>query len=129
MTEYELADIFQSHVQMMGTFFFGFLSATSAYLVVVHLAGREIPGFLARVTLAIYAAASVFLVTSFQRQSMLLLDVRELMASGMPWHTAVYEPQWIMPTMIWIAVGVMVVLFVSSIWYQHHARKFSSGDT
>jgi len=129
MSEYELADAFQSHVQMLGTFFFGFLSATSAYLVVVHLTSREIPKFLARITIAIYTAASIFLIASFQRQSSLLLDIRGLMKEKLPWHTAVYEPQWVMPIIIWLAVGLMTSLFVSSIWYHLHSRKKDVGAT
>ncbi|MFT4564262.1 MAG: hypothetical protein ACI9BW_004025 [Gammaproteobacteria bacterium] len=39
MSDYELTDIFVTHAQVLLTYFMGFISATSALLVVAHVTG------------------------------------------------------------------------------------------
>ena len=120
MTEYELVDAFMNHVGLGMTFFMAFLSATSAFLVAAYLAGSELPVVLARIIVAIYSLASVFLIFSFQRIGNIMLDIREQMHGITEWHTAVYEQQWVIPSAVWLAVVVMSLVFVGSIWFFQH---------
>jgi hypothetical protein len=57
MSDYELVDAFMRHVGVIMVFFMAFLSATSAFLVVVHLAAAAIPKLLVRVTVTVYTAS------------------------------------------------------------------------
>ncbi|MGD9603449.1 MAG: hypothetical protein AB7O21_06110 [Gammaproteobacteria bacterium] len=123
MTEYELTNAFLSHAGLLLTYFMAFVSATSALLVVAYFAGTNLPVLLSRVVVGIYASTSLFLMTSFQRQSALFLAVREQMRPHVDWHTAVTEPAWILPTMLWLGLATMLAVFAGGIWYFYAARN------
>ena len=123
MTAYELTDAFMNHVQLGMTFFMAFLSATSAFLMVAYIAGSKLPAYLAKVVLAIYTLASIFLIFSFHRVSSIFIAIREEMHGKANWHPAVYEPQAIIHVVQWLVVAIMTLLYLSSLWYYWHVRN------
>ena len=95
-----------------------FVSVTSAFLVVVHLASKQLPNLIANLALALYLFASIFFVVNFQRSFTMTIAIRDyMMSSNMSWYPAVTEPRWIMPSTMWIGVIVMSVLAAGAIWY------------
>jgi len=129
MTEYELADAFLDQTGSLLTYFMAFVSATSALLIVSYFTGANLPVRLSRVVIGIYASTSVFLIVSVQRQSSLILVLREKMQTGLSWHTAVTEPQWVLPSMLWLGFITMVAIFISAIWYFYIARNNETANT
>ena len=129
MSEYELTDSFLNHVELSMTYFMAYLSATSAFLAVAYVAGSEIPRILARVVLAIYSLASVYLIFAFQRITAIYASVRDEMRELVEWHPAVYEPPWVIPTVAWTAIAVMAMLYISTIWYFMHVRAGRKNGT
>ena len=122
MSAYELTDAFMNHVQLGMTFFMAFLSATSAFLMVAYLAGCNLPSYLAKVVVSIYTLASIFLIFSFHRISSIFIAIRDEMHGIANWHPAVYEPQAIIQVVQWLVVVIMILLYLSSLWYFHHVR-------
>ena len=129
MSEYELTDSFLNHVELSMTYFMAYLSATSAFLAVAYLAGSAIPPILARVVLAVYSLASIYLIVAFQRITEIYIGVREEMRGLVEWHPAVYEQPWLIPTVAWGAVAVMAMLYISTVWYFMHVRAGRKNDT
>ncbi|MDA0821185.1 MAG: hypothetical protein O3C28_02020 [Proteobacteria bacterium] len=123
MTDYELADIFVTHAQVLLTYFMGFISATSALLVVAHVTGSTLPAALVRVVIAIYTITSVFLIASFQRLSAVVLGIRGQMGESLNWHAVVHEDPRILELLTSIGVFAMVVIYVSGIWYLLRVRR------
>lgn len=118
MTNYEALDAFTSHMQLVHVYIASFVSVTSAFLVVVHLASKQLPNLIANLALALYIFASIFFVVNFQRSFTMTIAIRDYMASAnMSWYPAATEPQWIMPSTMWIGVIVMFVLASGAIWY------------
>ena len=123
-TDILLAELFNSTVSTMVQIFFGFISATSAFLVVAHLASKEMYKALAIVTVALYVVASVVLIGGTNRQSLIVFGIRDLLKQSnvMQWHPAVYEAEWIFPTLMHGIPIVETLLFFDAIWYFLHAR-------
>ncbi|MFT4562829.1 MAG: hypothetical protein ACI9BW_002576 [Gammaproteobacteria bacterium] len=122
MSEFELTETFLNHVELSMNYFMAYLSATSAFLVVAYMAGSEIPRFLARVAVMIYSLASIYLIIAFQRVAAIYVGVRDEMRGTVEWHPAIYEPSWLIPSVAWLAVVVMVLVYVCSIWFFYHVR-------
>ena len=130
MNEYELLDALMSHMYLVQVYFVSFISATSAFLVVAHLAAKELPSTIVKLAIALYGFTAIFLLANFQRAFAITIAVRDKMtALNMAWYPAVVEPQWIMPTVMWIGVLVMSVLSVGSIWYFVSSRRRSHAAT
>jgi hypothetical protein len=123
MSDYELADIFVTHVQVLLTYFMGFISATSALLVVAHVAGSTLPVALVRVVIAIYTITSVFMIASFQRLSVVMLGIRGEMGESLSWHAVVQEEPWVLELLTSIGVFAMIVIYLSGVWYLLRVRK------
>ena len=118
MTNYETLDAFTSHMDLVHVYFASFISATSAFLVVVHIASKQLPKLISNLAVALYAFTSIFFIVNFQRSFTMTIGVRDYMTnSNISWYPAVLEPRWIMPTTMWIGVFVMTVLTAGSIWY------------
>lgn len=93
-----------------------------------YFTGARLPVRLSRVVIGIYASTSAFLIISVQRQSSLILVLREKMRTNLVWHTAVTEPSWILPCMLWLGFITMVAIFISAIWYFYIARNNETMD-
>ena len=122
MTQYELVDAFLSHIAMAVTFLTAFLSATSAFLITVYLAGAKIPTLLSRLMLGIYVIAALFFVTNYNRIWSIAADIRTLMTGDVPWHTSVKEPQWLFPSVGYLGLFVMGAMFIGSVAYYRRVR-------
>ena len=123
MSEYELVDLFNSHVQGILAIFMAFISTTSAFLVATYLAGRKFSSFLARVTMSLYVMSSLVLIDISERQATTLIDLREEMRGAASWHPAVYEADWIAPTSAYSLIVLMVSLLISSLWFFAYTRR------
>ena len=126
MSDYELVDIFNSNVEVLLALFMAFVSATSAFLVVAYLAAKELSSFLLKVAISLYSITSFLLMGIAERQGAVLIGIRNQMGESLSWHPAVYETQWIMPTLFRSVVIVMALLYASSIWYFFHARNVAN---
>lgn len=129
MTQYELVDAFLSHISMAVTFLTAFLSATSAFLITVYLAGAKIPTLLSRLMLGIYVIASLFFVTNYNRIWSIAADIRGLMTTEVPWHTSVVEPQWLFPSVGYLGLFVMGAMFIGSVAYYRRVRNEVKSST
>jgi hypothetical protein len=123
MTDYELIDVFTSCIGLMINIFMAFISVTSAFLIVLFLAGDELPVFLKKLITAIYCAAGIFVIAIFHRTFTMQIDVRDQMGPSLAWHTGVYEPQWLMPAVMYIGIAIMLMLFIGALWYLIHSGK------
>ena len=123
MSEYELADLFNSHVQTVITIFMAFVSTTSAFLIVTYLAAKEFSSFLTRVVVALYTISSLMLIGITQRQTQVIVGLRGEMEGVATWHPAVYEPEWIMPTAFSSVVIVMGLFMMGALWFFAFTRK------
>ena len=123
MTQFEVVDLFASHLAITITFFMAFVSTTSAMLVASYFAKDSIPPRLARVILVIYTASSIFLIGGFQRTSKVMVTIRGKLEEIAPWHTAASEAEWVLPTVIAIGTGTMLVISIVAIWYFQYSRS------
>ena len=111
-------------MDLVHVYFASFISVTSAFLAVVHIAARRLPKLISNLAVALYVFASIFFLVNYQRSFTMTIGVRDYMTKAdMLWYPAVTEPQWIMPFTMWIGVIVMSVLAVGSIWYYLVRRR------
>ncbi len=87
MTDFELVDAVASHAALFITFFMAFISATSALLVVAHVAAEKMPVALVRVVIAIYTVTSLFVIGCFQRLTQVALGIQGQMGESLNWQT------------------------------------------
>lgn len=126
MTEYELQDAFLSCIDMGQVYFLSFISATSAFLVVAHLAAKTISSNLTKLAVGLYSFTAIFYLGNFQRAFTAVIAFRDKMAeANMSWHPAVADPQWVMPVIMWMGVTIMILFAFSSVVYFISARKRS----
>ena len=124
MSQYELIDLWVTHLTHAVTVFVAFLSATTAYLIVAHFKGGELRQSLYRIVTALYCVAAVFFLLMFAKTSEGALDIREqAILAEMDWYNIVYEPQMIAPIVFTIGFIVQVLLAVGSIWYFRSTRN------
>jgi len=124
MNEYELLNTFAAHMDLVQTYFVSFISATSAFLVVAHLAAKELSSSIVTLAISLYAFTAIFFLASFQRTFTATIGLRDkMLAFDMTWYPAVTEPQWLLPTVMWIGVAVMAVLAAGSISYFVTAQR------
>ena len=124
-TDILLVELFNSNAQTLFEVFFGFVSATSAFLVASHLAGPHVSNSLSRVAVALYAITSLILIGNIQRQGLVMLGIREQMeaVTALQWHPAVYEAEWIFPFFVFGSPVVESFLFVASLWFWFYTRR------
>jgi hypothetical protein len=122
MSDFELLDAFMSHGAVSLTFFTAFISATSAFVVVAYLAGKNLPSSVANITVAIYSVASIYFVSSFQRLTTSLIAIRDQMSDTLAWHPAVSEAEWVLHGLAWSGFIATGILYFSAIWYFYHVR-------
>jgi len=125
MDEYQIVDLFNSHVETLIAIFMAFVSTTSAFLIVTYLAASEFPTILARVTVGLYVITSVTLMGIGEREAATLLALRARMVGVATWHPVVLEPEWIAPAASYAMVSVMALLLISSMWFFIYTRRMS----
>ena len=124
MSQYELADLWISHLNFAMTVFVAFLSATSALLIVAHLKGRDLQQSLYRIVTALYIVSAVFFLILFAKTLEGALNVRgQMQIADLDWFNAVYEPQFIAPSVLTIGLLVQVMLAVGALWYFKSTRN------
>ncbi len=124
MTEAELAELFGDHAEAVVTILFGFASITSGFLAATFLVAKSIPTLLASVMVGLYSFMAFAVIGYCERHSALLVAIRgELKSLGANWHTAVVEPQWVLPALSYSLVFSMVAIYAASVIYFLHARK------
>ena len=124
MSQYELVDLWITHLTLAMTVFVAFLSATSAFLIVAHFKGKEFRQALYRIVTALYCVAAAFFLLMFAKTSEGALDIREqAILAEMDWYNIVYEPQMIAPIVFTIGFIVQVLLAVGSVWYFRSTRN------
>ena len=124
MTDSEALAAFTSHMDLVHVYLASFISVTSPFLVVVHIASSRLPRLISNLAVALYVFASIFFLVNFQRSFTMTIGVRDYMTNAdMAWYPAVTEPQWIMPFAMWLGVIVMTVLAAGSVWYYLVKRR------
>lgn len=124
MSPYELADLWVTHMTFLLSVFLAFISATSAFLIVATLKGRELQNFLYRLILYLYLIASVFFLLFFVKVSEGLFNLRTQMIDlEMIWYNVVYENQMILPVILSLGVLIMISLITGSVWYFNSVRE------
>ena len=78
MTDYELVELFAGTLGTLIEVVMAFISATSAFLIVIYLAGDELPLFLKNLITAIYFSSGLFFIVLFQRTVTMEIDIRNL---------------------------------------------------
>ena len=124
MTEYELLDVFNSYLNSTFTFFVSYLSATSAFLAVAYIVGKNLQPILVKLVIGIYSLSAIYFIVIFQRHWTSLIGIREKMIGvELSWFPAAAEPHVFLPAAMWIGVTIMLVLYVGSIWYLFSIRR------
>jgi len=124
MSQYELIDLWVTHITHAITVFVAFLSATTAYLIVAHLKGGEIRQSLYRIVTALYCVGAVFFVVMYAQSLVAAINIREqARLAEMDWYNAVYEPPMIAPIVFTTGFIVQVILAVCSVWYFRSVRS------
>jgi hypothetical protein len=123
MTDYELAELFAATLSTLIEVVMAFISATSAFLIVIYLAGDELPLFLKNLITAIYFSSGLFFIMLFQRTITMEIDIRDQMGQSLSWHPGVYEPEWMLHGLMYLGLAIMILLMAGAIWYMLHTYK------
>jgi heme/copper-type cytochrome/quinol oxidase subunit 4 len=106
------------------------MSATSAFLAVAYIVGKNLQSLLVGLVVGIYSLTAIYFIIIFQRHWTSLIVLREQMNQmKLWWFPAVAEPQFFLPSAMWIGVFVMSILYVGSVWYLFSIRKNSDEHT
>ena len=76
MSQYELVDLWITHLTLAMTVFVAFLSATTAFLIVAHIKGPELRQSLYRIVTTLYCVAVVFFVLMYAKTLEAAIDIR-----------------------------------------------------
>lgn len=130
MTDFELAYLFDVHVETIVTILFGYFSITSAFLVATHLAAHSLPRLITWVVVALYSATSVTLVVMVFRYTAAVVGIRDAMVKNMmTWYPAAGEPPVWLPLIFYGASSILAAVFVASLWYFHVVRRDGAFET
>ena len=123
MSQYELVDLWITHLTLAMTVFVAFLSATTAFLIVAHFKGSELRRSLYRIVTTLYCVAVVFFVLMYAKTLEAAIDIRgQAILADMDWYNIVYEPQMIAPFIFTMGFIVQVILAIGSVWYFRSTR-------
>ena len=124
MSQYELIDLWVTHITHAMTVLVAFLSATTAYLIVAHLKGAELRQSLYRIVTALYCFAAAFFVLMYAQSMVAAINIREqARLADVDWYNAVYEPPMIAPILFTTGFVVQVALAIGSVWYFRSTRS------
>ncbi len=122
MTDFELAYVFNEHVETQVTMLFGYFSITSAFLVASYLTAHSLSRFLAWVVIALYSVASLALIIISHRYVQMLVGIRNQMSESMLWHPAAYEAPFLLPLTFYLINISLLAIFIASLWFFRIAR-------
>ena len=124
MSQSELIDLWVTHMDFLLVLFVAFMSATSAYVVVANIAGKNLSLAAFRLVRYLYVVAAMFFLVFMGKVSESILNLRRQMhAANMEWYNVVYEPQMILPLILVTGFVVVVSVIVGSLWYSSSVRK------
>jgi hypothetical protein len=124
MTESELIDLWVIHMNFLVTLFVAFMSATSAFLIVANLKGKDLHPIAYNLVRYLYLVASVFFIVFMGKVAESILNLRGRMrAANMDWYNVVYEPQVVLPLILITGLVVVISLIAGSLWYFGSVRK------
>ena len=126
MNQSELIDLWLTHMDFLLVLFVAFISATSAFVVVANVKGKELSLAACRLVRYLYIVASMFFLVFMGKVSESILNLREQMhKTDMDWYNVVYEPQFILPLILGAGFVVVVSVMAGSLWYLNSLRKES----
>jgi hypothetical protein len=126
MSQSELVGLWVTHMDFLVVLFVAFMSATSAFVIVANIKGKDLSSPACRLVRWLYVVASVFFLVFMGKVAESILNLRgQMFAANMEWYNAVYEPQFILPLILVIGFVVAVSLVVGSLWYLRSVRKES----
>lgn len=124
MNQYELIDLWLTHMTYLMTVFLAFISATSAFLIVATVKGKELQNPIYKLIIYLYLIASFFFLLFFGKVSEGIFNLRtQMIEIDMAWYNVVYEAQFILPLILSLGVLIMISLVVGSVWYFISIRK------
>ena len=124
VSDYDLIDLWVTHMNFLVALFVAFLSATSAFLVVANLKGKELPASLSRLVIYLYCVASIFFIGFMGKVAEGIFNLRgQMHEAGLSWYVVVYEPQFILPSLLIAGAVIMVSLVIGAVWYFASQRR------
>ncbi len=124
MTDFELAYLFNEHVETTVAMLFGYFSITSAFLIATHITGHSLARFMACVVVALYTVASTAIIIITHRYVDMLVGIRDAMINNeMTWHPGVKETSFLLPVTFYLIVFALVAIFIASLWFFRVARR------
>ena len=106
--------------------FVAFMSATSAFVVVANIKGKDLNPSACRLVRYLYIVASMFFLVFMGKVAESILDLRgQMHAANLKWYNVVSEPQFILPLILITGLLVVVSIIVGSLWYLTSVRKES----
>ena len=126
MSQSELIQLWVTHMDFLLVLFVAFISATSAFVVVANIKGRELSNQACRLVRGLYIVASVFFLVFMGKVAESILNLRgQMHAADMEWYNVVYEPQFVLPLLLATGLVVTIALAIASLWYWNSVRKES----
>jgi len=126
MSQSELVGLWVTHMDFLVVLFVAFMSATSAFVIVANIKGKDLSSPACRLVRWLYVVASVFFLVFMGKVAESILNLRgQMLAANMEWYNVVYEPQFILPLILVIGFIVAVSLVVGSLWYLRFVREES----
>ena len=124
MTQYDLIDLWVTHMDFLMVLFVSFISATSAFLIVANVKGRELPKGAYRLIVYLYLVASVFFLAFMAKVSEGIFNLRgQMQEANMGWYNVVYEPQFVLPIILVAGLFIVVTLVAGALWYFASVRR------
>lgn len=124
MSQYDLIDLWVTHMDFLMVLFVSFISATSAFLVVANVKGRELQQGAYRLIVYLYFVASLFFLAFMAKVSEGIFNLRgQMHEANMDWYNVVYEPQFILPIILIAGLLIMISLVAGSLWYFASVRR------
>jgi len=106
--------------------FVAFMSATSAFVVVANIKGKDLSPPACKLVRYLYVVASMFFLVFMGKVAESILNLRgQMHAANMEWYNVVYEPQFMLPLILITGLVVVVSLIVGSLWYLRSVRRES----
>ena len=128
MSQYDLIDLWVTHMDFLMVLFVSFISATSALLIVANVKGKELQQGAYRLVVYLYVVAAAFFFAFMAKVSEGIFNLRgQMHEANMDWYNVVYEPQFILPVLLVAGLLIAISLVVGSLWYFASVRKDSSG--
>ena len=126
MSQSELINLWITHMDFLLVLFVAFMSATSAFVVVANIKGKDLSPPAYKLARYLYVVASMFFLVFMGKVAESILNLRgQMHAVNMEWYNVVYEPQFMLPLILITGLVVVVSLIVGSLWYLSSVRRES----